>query len=198
MVAAATLLVTVHLTSGAANAEAPSPKVLSTEVVGASDFASLVNALKGRWQTLIYRGDPKGSVSAQEAPDHGEQVWRTGPGGLTLIEEEHVASSGGDQYLLALHWWDRSTNRLKGILCNNSGSGACNADTFYRSNLNWDGKRLTVDLVFPQGSKLMLWHEEFSDFTSVSFTQTGDMGEVGGALKRVATIRAQRVGEASD
>jgi hypothetical protein len=109
-----------------------------------------------------------------------------------------MASRGGDQYVLALQWWDRSTNSLKGMLCNNSGSGACSPDTFYRSNLNWDGKRLTVDLVFPRGSKLMLWHEEFSDFTGVSFTQTGDMGEVGGALKRVVTIRAQRVGEVSD
>ncbi len=114
------------------------------------------------------------------------------------MEEEHIASSEGDQYVLALHWWDRSSDTLKGMLCNNAGSGACSVDTFYRSKLNWNGKRLTVDLVFPQGSKLMLWHEEFGDFTGTSFTQTGDMGEVGGPLKRVVTIRARRVGELSD
>jgi hypothetical protein len=28
------------------------------------------------------------------------------------MEEEHIASRGGDQYVLALHWWDRSTKRL--------------------------------------------------------------------------------------
>ena len=111
------------------------------------------------------------------------------------MEEEHIASRGGDQYVLALHWWDRSTNTLKGMLCNNAGAGACSVDTFYRSKLNWDGKRLTVDLVFPQGTKMMLWHEEFGDFTGISFTQTGDMGEVGGPLKRVVTIRARKVGE---
>jgi hypothetical protein len=113
------------------------------------------------------------------------------------MEEEHIALRGGDQYVLALHWWDRSTNTLKGMLCNNAGSGACSVDSFYRSKLNWDGKRLTVDLVFSQGTKLMLWHEEFGDFTGTSFTQTGDMGEVGGPLKRVVTIRARRVGEVS-
>lgn len=161
----------------------------------ASDFASLVKALKGRWETLVYHEVPQGGVAPQEAADHGEQVWRTGPGGLTLMEEEHIASRGGDQYVLALHWWDRSTNTLKGMLCNNAGSGACSVDSFYRSKLNWDGKRLTVDLVFPQGTKLMLWHEEFGDFTGTSFTQTGDMGEVGGSLKRVVTIRARKVGE---
>lgn len=197
MVAAATVIVAVDLPSDAI-AETPPPRALPTAEVGASDFASLAKALKGRWQTLVYRGDPQGSVVSQEAPDHGEQVWRSGPGGLTLIEEEHVASRDGDQYVLAIHWWDRSTNTLKGMLCNNSGSGACNVDSFYRSRLNWDGKRLTIDFVFPQASKLMLWHEELGDFTGVSFTQTGDMGEVGGPLRRVVTIRARRVGEASD
>jgi len=161
------------------------------------DFDSLVKALKGRWATLVYQGEAD-DRNSQASPDHGEQVWRTGPGGLTLIEEEHVASRSGDQYVLALHWWDRSTNSLKGMLCNNSGPGACNVDSFYRSKLNWDGKRLTIDLVFPQGSKMMLWHEEFGDFTGNSFTQTGDIGDVGGPLKRVVTIRAKKVGEISN
>jgi hypothetical protein len=34
----------------------------------------------------------------------------------------------------------------------------------------------------------------FCDFTSNSFTQTGDMGEVGGPLKRVLIIHATRIG----
>jgi hypothetical protein len=178
-----------------ANAAAPSATAPSGGELVAADFASLVNALKGRWETLVYHEDPSGGVAAQGAADHGEQVWRTGPGGLTLMEEEHIASRSGDQYLLALHWWDRSTNTLKGMLCNDAGSGACSVESFYRSKLNWDGKRLTVDLVFPQGAKLMLWHEEFGDFTGTSFTQTGEMGEVGGPLKRVVTIRARKVGD---
>jgi hypothetical protein len=155
-----------------------------------ADFDSLAHTLKGRWTTLVYAGESTSGV-----PDHGEQVWRTGPGALVLMEEEHVARQGGDMYLMALHWWDRSTNSLKGMLCNNSGSGACNVESYYRSKLNWDGHRLTVDLVFPQGPKMMLWHEEFADFTADSFTQTGDMGEVGGTLKRVLTIHAKRVGD---
>ncbi len=183
--------------SGAATAATPSASAPSGGELVASDFASLVKALKGRWQTLVYHGEAERGVAPQEAADHGEQVWRTGPGGLTLMEEEHIASRGGDQYVLALQWWDRSTNTLKGILCNNSGSGACSVDSFYRSKLNWDGNRLTIDLVFPQGAKLMLWHEEFANFTGTSFTQTGDLGEVGGPLKRVVTIHARRVDDVS-
>jgi hypothetical protein len=44
----------------------------------------------------------------------------------------------------------------------------------------------------------MLWHEEFGDITNNSFTQTGDMGEVGGMLKRVVTIHARKVAEVPD
>ena len=181
--------------SRAADGATPSTTAQSGRDIVASDFASLVKTLKGRWETLVYHEDPQGRATPQEAADHGEQVWRTGPGGLTLMEEEHIASRDGDQYLLALHWWDRSTNTLKGMLCNNAGSGACSIDSFYRSTLNWDGKRLTVDLVFPRGTKMMLWHEEFGDFTGTSFTQTGDIGLVGGPLQRVVTIRARKVGE---
>lgn len=160
-------------------------------------FDSLVKALQGRWTTLVYQGEAVDAHS-QTSSGHGEQIWRTGPGGQVLMEEEHVASRNGDQYVLALHWWDRSTNTLQGMLCNNSGTAACNVDSFYRSKLNWDGRRLTIDLVFPQGSKMMLWHEEFADFTTDTFTQTGAIGEVGGPLKRVLTIRAKRVGDVSN
>ena len=162
-----------------------------------ASFDSLVKTLKGRWTTLVYEGKAADAKS-QASPDHGEQIWRTGPGGQVLMEEEHIASRNGDQYVLALHWWNRSTNTLEGMLCNNSGTQACNVDSFYRSKLNWDGQRLTIDLVFPQGSKMMLWHEEFADFTADAFTQTGAIGVVGGPLQRVVTIRAKRVGDVSN
>lgn len=166
-----------------------SVEAASTAAAKGADFDSLVRTLKGRWSTLVYEGE-----SATGTPDHGDQVWRTGLGGSILIEEEHIAQHGSDVYVLALHWWDRSTNSLQGMLCNNSGSGACNVDSYYRSKLDWDGKRLSVDLVFPQGAKLMLWHEVFRDFTGKTYLQTGDIGEVGGPLKRVVTIRATRTG----
>lgn len=196
-VAATAFIAACMAKAGVAASETPPPKSLAAAEASASDFASLVQTLEGSWQTLLYDGDPGQGAGPQEAVGHGEQTWRTGPGGLTLIEEEHIASRGHDQYVLALHWWDRSTNSLKGMLCNDSGPGACSVDSYYRSKLHWDGKRLTVDLVFPQGNKLMVWHEEFGDFTGTSFTQTGDMGEVGGPLKRVVTIRAKRIGGTS-
>lgn len=161
-----------------------------------ADFASLVKALRGRWRWV---SDPaEADAKSVSRATHGEQVWRTSLGGSVLLEEEHITTPKGDQYVLALHWWDRASNSLKGMLCNNSGSGACSVDSSYRSGLDWDGKRLTINLVFPQDSKLMLWHEEFSDFTGVSFTQTGDIGEVNGPLHRVMMLRAKKVAEINE
>ncbi len=112
------------------------------------------------------------------------------------MEEEHFGTAPHEVFLFALMWWDKSTKSLRGILCNNSGPATCNVDTYANSTLVWDGTRLVIDLKFPQGDKRMLWHEVFSDFTPTSFTQTGDMGEEGGALKRVVTIHATRIAAA--
>ncbi len=157
----------------------------------ATDFSSLVRAIKGRWSVSPV-GDT--DVAATRAGPKGEQIWRLGLGGLVLMEEEQIPSEQGLQYVLALHWWDNDTHSLRGMLCNNTGSGACSVDSYYRSKLSWDGKQLTVNLVFSQGQKMMLWHEVYKDFTPVSFNQTGDIGEVGGPLQRVVSLHATRVG----
>ncbi|MGC1620184.1 MAG: hypothetical protein WA765_16965, partial [Candidatus Acidiferrum sp.] len=93
------------------------------------------------------------------------------------------------------HWWDKSTNSLHGMLCNNSGSAPCDLNSYYNSSLKWDGEQLTIDMQFPQNSKKMLWHEVWSGITATSFTQTGDMGEVGGPLKRAVTIHGTKVAD---
>ena len=108
------------------------------------------------------------------------------------MEEEHVRAPFGEIFLVALEWWDKSTNSLRGLLCNNSGPAACNVDSYFNSSLKWDGKQLTIDMQFPQNGKKMLWHEVWSGIAPTSFTQTGDMGELGGPLKRAVTIHGSR------
>jgi len=157
----------------------------------APEMQSLTKALAGKWSTM-YKFEPGGMVPEGGDGD-GEEVWRTGPGGFTLMEEEHVRTPRGEVFLLALHWWDKSTNSLRGMLCNNSGPATCNLDSYYNSSLKWDGKQFVIDMEFPQSGKKMMWHEVWSDVSSTSFTQTGDMGEVGGSLKRVVTIRGTKV-----
>jgi hypothetical protein len=159
-----------------------------------AEIQSLAKALVGKWSTTY--DFEAGGMSPTAATGTGEEVWRTGPGGFVLMEEERIHASFGESYVFALHWWDKSTSSLRGMLCNNSGPAACNVDSYSNSTLKWNGKQLTIDLQFPQKDKKMLWHEVWSGITSTSFTQTGDMGEVGGPLKRVVTIHGTKAAEA--
>jgi hypothetical protein len=156
-----------------------------------AEIQSLEKALVGKWSTT-YDFEP-GGTSPNGGTGTGEEVWRPGPGGYVLMEEEHVHGPFGEVFLFALHWWDKSTNSLRGMLCNNSGPAACNVDSYFNTSLKWDGNQLAIDMQFPQNGKKMLWHEVWSGITATSFTQTGDMGEVGGPLKRAVTIHGTKV-----
>jgi hypothetical protein len=83
------------------------------------------------------------------------------------------------------------------MLCNNSGPAACNVESYSNSTLKWDGKQLIIDMQFPQKDKKMLWHEVWSDITATSFTQTGEIGEVGGQLKRAVTVHGTKLAKPS-
>ena len=162
------------------------------------EIQSLEKALVGRWSTT-YEFEPGAMSPNAKGTGSGEEVWRTSPGDFVLMEEERGVASFGEFFVFAIHWWDKSTNSLRGMLCNNSGPAACNIDSYSNSTLKWDGKQLTINMQFPQHGKKMLWHEVWSDITATSFTQTGDVGEVGGALKRAVTIHGTKVaGHAPD
>ena len=49
---------------------------------------------------------------------------------------------------------------------------------------------------FPHNGKKMIWHGVWSGIAATSFTETGDVGEVGGPLKRALTIHGSRRGDA--
>lgn len=159
-----------------------------------AEMQSLEKALVGRWSTT-YEFARGGMSPNATGNGSGEEVRRTSPGDFVLMEEENVRAPFGQFFVFAIHWWDKSTNSLRGMLCNNSGPSACNVDSYSNSNLKWDGKQLTIEMQFPEHGKRMLWHEVWFDISPTSFTQTGDVGEVGGPLKRVVTIHGTKTTE---
>lgn len=159
----------------------------------APELRSLEKMLLGKW-TTTYAFEP-GAGSSDKGAGTGEEVWRAGPGGYVLLEEEHVQTPSNEMFLIALHWWDDTTKSLRGMLCNNSGAAACDFNTYSNSSLNWDGKQFTIDLEFPQRDKKMNWHEVWSGISATSFTQTGDIGEIGGAPKRALTIHGTKAAD---
>ena len=183
-------LFTIHATRVTNNQNKNDP---STSKGGepAPEMRSLAKALSGNWTTTYEFAS--GGLSQTGGTGSGEENWRTGPGGYVLMEEEHVRSPSSEMFLIAFHWWDKTTNSLRGMLCNNSGPAACDFNTYSNSSLQWDGKQLTIDLQFPQSGKNMTWHEVWSGITATSFTQIGEMGAAGGPLKRAITIHGTKV-----
>jgi len=184
-------LFTIHATK-VANGQIKNDQSQSKDSAPAPEMQSLAKALKSNWSTT-YEFAP-GGISPTGGTGTGEENWRTGPGGYVLMEEEHVRAPSEEMFLIAFHWWDKTTSSLRGMLCNNSGPAACDFNTYSNSSLRWDGKQLIIDLEFPQNGKKMIWHEVWSGITATSFTQTGDAGEVGGPLKRALTIHGTKVG----
>ena len=186
-------LFTIHATK-VANSQIKNDQSPSNDAGPAPEMQGLEKALKGNWSTT-YEFAP-GGISPTGGTGTGEENWRTGPAGYVLMEEEHVRAPSEEMFLIAFHWWDKTTNSLRGMLCNNSGPAACDFNTYSNSSLNWDGKQLTIDLQFSDHGKKMSWHEVWSGITTTSFTQIGDTGEVGGPLKRAVTIHGTKGGNA--
>jgi hypothetical protein len=61
----------------------------------------------------------------------------------------------------------------------------------------WGGKQLVMDTESEIAGKKFFWHEVISDITPTSFTQTADIGESSGALKRWFTTHATKITEAT-
>ena len=78
---------------------------------------ALTRALAGKWQ-LDVRFEATPSTGNKVITGPGEESWRAGPGGITLIEQEHFPSANGDTFLMGVVWWDGTKNRLGGMECN--------------------------------------------------------------------------------
>jgi hypothetical protein len=171
-------------------------KIASTAPQPASEMQSVTKALAGQWSIKI-KFEPSEEMPTG-AEGYGEEVWRTGPGGFTFMEEAHDRFPFGEAFLTGFMWWDSIAKQFQGMLCTTQNPHGCDPKgSISDIHLNWDGKQLVVDIDSERNGKKTLWHEVFFDITPVSFTQTGEAAEAGGPLKRVVTIHATKVAEIS-
>lgn len=163
--------------------------VTQREPQPAPQLQSLENAFEGKW-----------SISEQLEPDewthkggtgYGEEEWRRGPGGFTFMEEVHDHGPAGNEYGLALVWWDKDKG-FQGLWCEGHNPQGCAINRDVNGSFKWDGKQQVVDNEFQRDGKTFQWHEAFTDITPNSFVQTVDIGEKGGPLQRWLTIHATR------
>ena len=94
------LLEIAHARGGAEQQQAPA----TTVATPAHEMQRLTNMLAGRWsigQVFEPRsGAPKGAVG------QGTEVWRSGPGALSLVEELQTRVGDREFSGLGVIWWD--------------------------------------------------------------------------------------------
>jgi hypothetical protein len=161
---------------------------------------SLAKALAGRWaisEAFAPSGNnADGIATPNGGAGRGEELWRSGPGGFTFMEEAHDFTPAGEVYITGYMWWDDANKKFRGMECNSQWPQGCDAESaISRVALSWDGKQLVVDFKSKDDPRKIEWHEVFSDITPTSFVQTGDIGQPDGSLKRFVTIHARRVGK---
>ena len=105
-------------TVAAAGAPTPAPQM-----------QSLATALSGRWaitEQFAPSTDNSDSISTPNGGvGHGEELWRSGPGGFTFMEEAHDFTPGGEVYIVGYTWWDATQKRFGGMECNSQWPEGC-------------------------------------------------------------------------
>jgi hypothetical protein len=156
------------------------------------EMQRLLRALEGRWSNSEkYEPSermPSGGVG------QGETVFRPGPGGLSLIEDEHSKNPKGELFGLSVTWWDQSAHGYRAIWCANNLPTGC---IVMAKLAQWEGNQFVLGDESESEGKKFTFKEVVSDITPNSYLQTLSQGESGGELKRLMTIHATKVSESS-
>lgn len=151
------------------------------------EIKKLVEALSGTWSITLKiepnEGLPKGGGGK------GEEVWRAGPGGFSLIEDYHSTGDEGEISGLGVAWWDTNEQRYQVTWRDNGNPDGC---VVIKHGAKWEGSQLVAVDEWQKNGKTVTLKEVFSDITPTSFKQTLYQGESEGELKKFMSILATK------
>jgi len=147
-----------------------------------------VEAFSGTW-SITLKIEPSESLP-KGGGGKGEEVWRPGPGGLSLIEDYHSSGDEGDISGLGVAWWDNNAQRYQVTWCDSGNPDGCG---IIKHGAKWEGRTVVATDEWQKNGKKIILKEVFSDFTPTSFKQTLYQGESGGELKMFMSILASKV-----
>jgi len=159
----------------------------------AREMEQLAKALSGIWSIAVHT-EPNES-SPKDGKGRGEEIWRRGPGGRSLIEEYHSTGDEGMVSGLGVLWWDGAGAKFQVTWCDNKTPSGC---AVMKGGAKWDGSQLVIEDEQEVQGKKISFREVFSEITEKSFTQNLYQGERGGTAKRLVTITATKMGTSND
>ena len=152
-----------------------------------SHISEIANALSGEW-SIEFTISPS-EVLPKGGSGHGEEVWKTGPGRLSLIEEYRSVGDDGDNTGLGTFWWDEKSHRFQVLWCANDAPSGCDV---LSHGAVWQDNSLVLTHRWQAGAKHYELREVFSQITPISFTQTIYRAELPGAPSIDYVFHAKR------
>ena len=153
------------------------------------DVDKLIRSLSGSWSiTLSFAPNekmPKGGSGT------GEETWRAGPGGLSVIEEYHSTGEEGEVSGLGIFWPDQQPSKMQVVWCDSTMQTGCGV---IKGGARWEGTQVVIEDEREVDGRKAAFREVFSDISDNGYTQTIYEGESGKQLQPTITVRATRVG----
>lgn len=146
------------------------------------------NLMLGKWSTrATYAPSPEMPNGGTAA---GTEIWRLGPGGMSVIEESHEKNANGDYEGLGVVWWDSKAQGQRFLWCDTDNPDGCYVS---KEVGKWNGTSLEWKEEQEHAGKNRMYSEVFRDITPTSFTQVLGEGEPGEPAKTTVTIRATKL-----
>jgi hypothetical protein len=151
------------------------------------EMQKLFNTFLGTW-SVTEKIDPSETLP-NGGTGQGEEVYKAGPGGVSLIEEIHLREGTGEISGLGVGWWDEKAKGFRALWCDSENPNGC---IMMAHLAKWEGNDFVLADESEKDGKKFLFKEVFSDITPTSFTQTLYQGEAGKELKKLLTIHATK------
>jgi hypothetical protein len=153
------------------------------------EMRKLFTAFLGTWR-VTKKIEPSQTMT-KGGVGHGEENFRSGPGGASLIEEIHLKEPSGETSGMVVEWWDEKPQGYQAVWCDSENPHGC---ILMAHLAKWEGDQFVLRDEFEKNGKKFSFKEVFSEITPNSFTQTLYQGEVDKELTPLATIHATRSG----
>lgn len=163
----------------------PKTEVVGMPTLDTSPEMQRLSTFLGTW-AITYELDPTADMPSG-GQGEGQEVYRPGPGGHSLIEEFRGKESTGDVSGLGALWWEEGSHGYRTVWCDSLSHRGC---TIMKEPARWKGGEFVLGDQWEAMGKKFSFKEVFSEISAKSFTQTLYQGESGGELKRVMLIKA--------
>jgi hypothetical protein len=136
-----------------------------------------IRVLSGTWK--ISEEFPPSAMFPNGGTGQGTEIWRAGPGNITLVYEYHSTNPGGVMWATAVLWWDHEEKKLRELWCTSQSSKGCVVST---ADIRWEGDDLVfTDSYESNGQRVFsreTWSQMKADTHNMTIAESPEIGNL--------------------